>query len=607
MCGIAGYLGKSARTVEQITATLQIMRSRGPDHSDSLTLNVGDSSLSLLHSRLSIIDLDPRANQPLKRGKLTLIFNGEIYNYIELRKKLENKGHVFQTKSDTEVLAAAWEEYGEDCVHFLEGMWSFAILDQRSDRVYLSRDRFGEKPLYVYKQTQGIFFASETRFIESLASTTLEINYPQLQKFLVYGYRTLFQSNETFLSDAQSLPAGHTAMLRGGSIEYLNCYWRPTYCPKEGMTEAEAVEGTLDHLAQSVKLRLRADVPAAFCLSGGVDSGALVSLAVKRFGADVSCYSLIDPDMRYNEEDLIKETVNDLGVRWIPIPIEPEAGFERLRRLVRYHNAPVLTISYYIHSLITERVAQDRSRIVFSGTGADELFTGYYDHYLHHIASVSPEKRECLIADWKRFVQPVVRNPHLQDPYLFVTSPANRENILLGYQDRELFLNDPTNFSWSETEYCHDPLRSRMLNELCKEVVPLILNQDDLNSMCFSVENRSPYLDSRLCEFSLTIPSHLLIKDGYNKVVLREAASGYLNDPVRLCRVKKGFNASILSVFRVRLAELAEMILSDSPLYDVVRRDQVEKLLSREEYANSESKFLFSLLSTKMFLEERSC
>ncbi|GAI40944.1 unnamed protein product, partial [marine sediment metagenome] len=248
--------------------TLELMKRRGPDHQGFISVRSGDNFVSLLHSRLSIIDLDPRSNQPFTIGDCTLVFNGEIYNYVELREQLENEGVCFRTESDTEVLLQAYLKYGRDCVGHFEGMWSFAIYDRRTETVFLSRDRFAEKPLYFLQRPEGFYFGSEIKLLKSLSGQKLTVNRRQVLRFLVNGYRTIYKDDETFFEEVQEVPFAANVVVRSDTGVSVSRYWQPRYEPRP-MSLEEAIEQARHHLFESIRIRLRADVPLACCLSKG--------------------------------------------------------------------------------------------------------------------------------------------------------------------------------------------------------------------------------------------------------------------------------------------------------------------------------------------------
>ena len=484
----------------------------------------------------------------------------------------------------------------------LEGMWAFALYDGRQGKLLLSRDRFGEKPLYVFNGRDGFFFGSEPKLIWSLSGEKPAINQRQILRYLVNGYKSLYKRGETFFEGLSEIPAGCVVRLDSGGTPDTQRYWEPRFAPQK-MTVAEAVDGVRERLIRGLDIRLRSDVPLAFCLSGGVDSAALVSLAAKRLERDVKTFSIYDTDPRYDERDNIQATVQDVGCANLLVDIPRVDFLERLKMLVSYHDAPVATISYYIHSFLSEAISRQGFRVAVSGTGADELFTGYYDHFNLFLYEIRDRPELAFaVAAWANGPGRFVRNPHLKDPQLYLKDPFFREHIYLNADRFKKTLKVPFAEGFEEAHYCDTQLRNRMWNELFVEAVPVILHADDLNSMYFSVENRSPYLDRRLFEFMATVPNELLIIDGFGKYLLREAVKGVVNDKVRLDQRKKGFNASVASLTDLD-GETREFLAQDSPLYEWVDKNQVLALLKEKPLPNSVSKHLFYLLSAKMFLD----
>ena len=604
MCGIAGYLGHDRISISRIEATLDLMRQRGPDNRShrSWTMSNG-MNVTLLHSRLSIVDLEPRSNQPFECDGCALVFNGEIYNYIEVRKELQNKGRVFHTTSDTEVLMHAYLEYGEECVSYMEGMWAFAIWDSRRQVLFLSRDRFAEKPLFHIETPDGFYFGSEVKLLRSLSGSSFPINRKHLLRYMVNGYKSLYKTPETFFIGVHEVPFAANMVIENSRQPVIRRYWIPQYAPQK-MTLPEAVEQFKHALLESIRIRLRADVPLAFCLSGGVDSSAIVSIAAKCFGYHVSTFSILDTDERYNERDNIEETLKDLNCPHTLIETSRDNFFERLAGLIRYHDGPVSTISYYIHSFLSEAIAKQGYRVVCSGTAADELVTGYYDHFNLHLYDVrnSPNYPRYL-QEWRDHTGSFVRNPHLKNPELYFDQPDFRRHIYLDSDKFAALLKAPFDEPFVEEHYCENLLRNRMLNELFHEGTRVILHEDDLNSMMYSIENRSPYLDSRLFAVAYSIPNEWLIQEGFGKYVLREAVSGILNEKVRLDRRKRGFNASINSLVDFNDPDIRAIILSESPVYELVDRKKLEPLMAQAPMPNSISKFMFNFLNVKLFLE----
>jgi asparagine synthase (glutamine-hydrolysing) len=603
MCGIAGVVGEHLPTPERVEKTLALMGRRGPDARGVYSGRLGNHQVLLLHTRLSIIDLDVRSNQPFLRDGCALTFNGEIYNFIEVREELLKLGHTFTTTSDTEVIIEAYRRWGPDCVKRFEGMWAFAMLDERENRLWLSRDRFGEKPLFYWHHDGALYFGSEVKFLTALSGAKPSVNAAQLRRYLVNGYKALYKEPNTFFNEVAELPPSSQALVQTPDRVEPRTYWSLNYRPN-GLSRDDAAEGVRERLFQAVKLRLRADVRVAFCLSGGVDSTALASIASKVFGQQIHAFSIIDKDERYHELDNMRAVVDDLGCEHHVVETSTEGFRERLRQQVAYHDAPVATISYYMHAFLSQAIREHGFKVALSGSAADELFTGYYDHYSFWLAKMSTTPEfPTLLEDWRQSYGAHVRNPLLKDPLNFAREPDRRDHIYLNADVFGSLMTDDFHEPFAEHHYTDDLLRNRMLNELFHEAVPVILKEDDLNSMLCSVENRSPYLDSGLAEYLYQVPGEYLIKDGYVKWLLREAVEGLLVDSVRLDKRKRGFNASIESLVDRSDPDTVEWLMAESPIFDHVKRESIASFLRNDMSDNSFSKFLFSFVSAKTFLE----
>lgn len=610
MCGIAGYIGRDRISKFQVDKCLTLMGRRGPDGTGVYTHSFSEErNVWLLHSRLSIIDLDERAAQPFKIGPEVLTYNGELYNYKELASNLENDGFSFRTESDTEVMLAQLSSYGLESIDRCEGMWAFAKYSEQTGELIVCRDRFGEKPLFFFEDARGFYFASEVKFLSALSGINFKANADHIRRFLVNGYKSLYKSGKCFYEDIKEIGPAKLLKIDAKGYKELTTYWTPQFSPVESMTYDDAVATVRKKLIESVKLRLRSDVPLAFCMSGGVDSNSLISIAKRELDYDVHGFTIISSDERYAEEELVKEVIRELGVKHTSIPLNTDGFLEGMRRLVSYHDAPIYTISYYVHGLLMDAIKGNGYKVSISGTAADEIFSGYYDHYSLHMAEMYKQNAkfglyEEALNNWKEHIKPIVRNPVLQDPLVFVNNENERSHIYLNNDLFTAFLNEGFAEPFYEHRYCDDTMRSRMLNELCYESVPVILHEDDMNAMYHSIENRSPFLDRNLVDFCNKIPTRYLIRDGYNKKVLRDAMKGIVPDSIVECRRKVGFNASILELLDFKDRQVREQLLDESPIFEIVKKDRIERLLNETSMSNSLSKFLFSFLSSKIFLEE---
>ena len=604
MCGIAGTWTKNEPNFGRIESSLKLLCHRGPDDQKYKTFKTKNGMhAALLFTRLAIIDLDPRANQPMGYGGLWLTCNGEIYNYREIRKELEEKGLSFHTSSDTEVLLKGLHTYGWNVLNKLEGMWAIAVYDENTNRLTLCRDRFGEKPLSYIKTTDGVFYSSEVRVLQQLSGQGLVPNKLHLQRFLVNGYKSLYKTNETFFDDVRDVPAKTLLHFNDDGTVNSEVYWKPNLEIDEDIDFDKAVIQSKENLVRSLDLRLRADVPLAFSLSGGVDSVSLVSLAKRELGAHVHGFTIRNSDPRYEEWQLVDKVVKVLNLDHTYIDLNSENFLENLKMLIAHRKNPILTITYYVQWLLMQKISEMGFKVVIGGTGADELYTGYYDHHLFYIASLNGKARQDAIESWSLNLKRFIQNPFLSNPNLFIEKPDFRDHIYLDADLYKTFLIDDFKEKFNESKYHADALKNRMLNELFEETIPVIMHEEDLNAMNFSIENRSPFLDKELFETTFKFPTKIMIKNGRAKAILRESVRGIAPDVVIDNAHKIGFNAPIESLLDLNSSDVQRQILSDSPIFEIVNRDFISNFLAKRGLNNSESKFLFSFLSAKLFLE----
>tara|TARA_Y100000816_G_scaffold291201_1_gene281869 strand:- start:30872 stop:32704 length:1833 start_codon:yes stop_codon:yes gene_type:complete len=608
MCGIAGLIGGERLLEDHRNNLLKRMKNRGPDSQQYIHLNFKNrKNIEFFFSRLSIIDVNPRSNQPYTKYNKTLIFNGEIYNYLELKNKL-SAHYSFDTKSDTEVLLTAYHHYGINFTDHLEGMWALAIFDETENKIILSRDRFGEKPLYYLDDKNQFIFGSEINYIREILGKKLEVNYEKLNNFLVYGYRTIFSTESTFFKKIKPFPKSETWEINQSSkIINRHCYWKVNYRENKNISYVDVVDKTEELITNSIQKRLRSDVKLGISLSGGIDSSLIFSIAKSKFNQEMDTFSIIDKDPRYNENENIKSLIEKYNVKnSYEINIKDYNFLDDLKKLVQYHCSPVFTISSYINSLISRKALEEKNRVILSGIGGDELFLGYYYHYLYWLYDkfqINDDYKNHVL-EWQQKTGSYVNNPLIKDVENFINNPSSRDHL---FNDTDFFasllLKKNIENSYYEENYHNNLLRNRMLNDLFKDVVPVVLNQEDLNYMFNSTENRCPFLDKDLTEFAYTIPNKYLIRNGYTKSVLREIGNKYLPNKINYDLEKKGFNASIETLFDLNNTSNLEFCLDDGPIYEIFDRQKIEKFLKSDFHSNSFSKFLFIFISTKMFLE----
>lgn len=610
MCGIAGYFGRKIIDDFRINQTLELMKRRGPNGQKFEKKKVSsEKHCYFLHSRLSIIDADHRSDQPFHYNDKTLIFNGEIYNYLEVKQELEKIGHRFITRSDTEVLIHALDEWGTEALNKCEGMWAFALYDEKTKTLTLSRDPFGEKPLYIYEPEPGEFyFGSEIKFISSLAGVKFKPNLNHISRFLVNGYKSLYKSNETFFYGVEELKSASLLRITVSGNKHLNKYWIPEFIEQHDMSFEEAVSEVRDKLLKSVELRLNSDVPIAFHMSGGVDSNSLISIAKRVFDYDVHGFTIVNKDLRYEEQGMVEASVSELNILHTNVTCNTQNFIGNMQKLVHYHDAPVITITYYLSWLLQNEVQKNGYNVSISGTAADEIFSGYFDHQIMYFNDVKDQTNlfEISVQNWKRDIYPHVRNPKLRSFDTFIKNPFDREHSYLKNDVYSTYTKNNWKEPFSEKYYRNGLLRNRMVNEIFHETTPVILHEEDLNAMYFSIENRSPFLDRNLFSLCQAIPTKHLIKNGAAKAVLREAMRGIVSDAILDSKRKVGFNAPIFDLLDINDSNVKGYLLEDSPIFEIIRHESIEKMIEKNNLPNSDSKFLFSFLSSKMFLESFS-
>ena len=615
MCGIAGLIKKNSysNNIDK-SKILELMSSRGPDDNGFFTSKTKNCKIDLFHSRLAIIDTQKRSRQPFKYKNLTLVYNGEIYNFKEIRNELKKNGYIFNTESDTEVVIKAYDKWKEKCVKKFDGMWSICIFDQKKEEIFLSRDPFGEKPLFYYLDNSKFIFGSEIKYILKLDaqnSDLKKINFNQIDLYLKQGYKFLNKKNHTFFKNIFKFDSGTYALLNLNTFRIIKKKFlkKKGYDLERPISYKDAVLKTKKLVIETLGSRLISDVPIGFYLSGGVDSGSLASIATKVYNQKITCFSIIDKDQRYNEEKNVDKVTNDLNCNTIKINFPQKHDFfERLDKLVDYHDSPIATPSYYTLSFIHDEVKKYNIKVLISGLGGDEIFSGYFDHYLMHLKEIEKDKKNYNknLDNWKKYILPYIRNKNLRDLNLF-KNKKNRKYLECELDENFInkYLKNNKVIKFTEGNYSKSLMKNRMLNEIFNESVPVICQEDDLNSMMQSIENRCPLLNKKLLEFTMSLPPKMFISNGYNKSLFRDSMQGILTDDVRLDRKKFGFNASINSLVNLKSKRVQSVLNNNKDINEFINVRNFKSLISNnKEFDNNESKFIFNVFNVISFLEK---
>ncbi|MBV9691384.1 MAG: asparagine synthase (glutamine-hydrolyzing) [Ktedonobacteraceae bacterium] len=568
MCGIAGFIDvqhghESAELL--IDSMCKVIRHRGPDDQG---IWVGDG-VALGMRRLSIIDL-AGGHQPMlnEDGSILVVFNGEIYNYRELRRNLQDRGHQFQTESDTETIVHAYEEYGDDCVKHFRGMFTFALWDRKRQRLLAARDRFGKKPLNYYWDGQRLIFGSEIKSILK-AGISPEINYIALDEYLVYAY---VPTPNTLFKHVMKVPPAHILVYEHGQVS-TRCYWKLPFTPTSEDDEAIAIEHTRALLEDAVRVRLMSEVPLGAFLSGGVDSSAVVGLMSQMMSQPVKTFSIGFEEEDFTELPYARQVAKQFGTDHHEFLVKPDL-IAILPQLVWDYDEPFADSSmlptYYVSKLAREHVS-----VALSGDGGDEIFGGY-EHYLreYKISRISPVVRT-ILASGSLLIPDGVRGKKRFGSLRF-DLPTRCTRIIqrmpiprAAMYTKEYFAyvcdHNPYERHLSRyREVVHlDPLTQMQYVDAHVYLPDDILVKVDKASMLNSIETRAPLLDQYLVEYVTSLQPSLRIHNGTLKYLLKQATKDLLPASI-LSRPKQGFGVPIKHWFRGDLLAYAHEVLEST-------------------------------------------
>ncbi|MCX5641737.1 MAG: asparagine synthase (glutamine-hydrolyzing) [Candidatus Omnitrophica bacterium] len=575
MCGIVGRIEKSGRDTDPkiLNRMANVLRHRGPDAEGYYRKN----GVALEHRRLSIIDLTT-GDQPLKNeaGDIILIANGEIYNFKELRKKLEEKGHRFRTKSDNEVIIHLYEEEGVGCLKELRGMFAFGLWDEKKEQLLLVRDRLGKKPL-VYAETPASFnFASEIQALLLAPDIKKEINRQAIDDYLTFQY---IPSPGSIFSGIKKLPPGHYLTYQKGRVS-LERYWEIDFNHKIKVSESEAGRLVLDALQEAVQLRMISDVPLGAFLSGGIDSSAIVGLMSRISEKPVRTFSVGFSENNYDELKYAEKVARLFGTEHSEFMVRPDI-ITILPEIIRHYNEPFGDNSaiptYYLCAETKKMVT-----VALSGDGGDENFAGY------------PRYRQALMLEK---LQPLLSGLPKSLAGIIPQNGSDRQrkiawvfNEAQNLSAAERYGRWMTVFPFSEKEALYQPSFKNLLTEdpyqKMKDLWPRADNQldkmllsdfnlylpdclqvkMDIASMSHGLEVRSPFLDQKVVELTASLPAEYKLRSGQSKYLLKKIFKNILPAEI-LKRKKMGFGIPLTDWFRHELKDyLASVILSEKAL-----------------------------------------
>jgi asparagine synthase (glutamine-hydrolysing) len=583
MCGIFGELSLDGNIQNSIGTRLDdavdVLVHRGPDGRGTW---VGDG-ISLGARRLSIIDL-PGSNQPIwnEAGSSCIVYNGELYNFLDIRPVLEGRGHTFRTRGDGEVVLHAYEEWGPACLRRFNGMFAFAIWDGRDETLFLARDRIGEKPLYYYLDGKRLIFASEIKAILADSTVPRDLDPTGLANFLTYGHAV---GPGTAFRGVQKLPAAHYLVARKGQVRVVP-YWDVGEAPQisgEGpIDEEEAGDRVVQILDDSVRRRLVADVPVGAFLSGGIDSSAVTALMARHHGGQLKTFSVGFGLGGYDELADARRVANRLGTDHHELEVRDVDLVEVLRTLVYHYDEPFGDPAGFPVYLLS-RFAREHVTVVLTGDGGDELFGGYRRYAADQVAQryqrlpgfVTNKAVPALLnrlPRTRRLKQAAMTLP-IADPgrryasWLTVFTPEMQAELLTHDLSARLLDHDPVagraaHYGRLDGASSADHLNRLMYMDLKTLLVDAYLEKTDKASMACSLEARLPFLDHRLVELSFQLPARYKIRGWSTKRVLRRAIRD-LVPPDVLRKRKHGFSVPLDPWFQGPLKRFAFEVLLD--------------------------------------------
>jgi asparagine synthase (glutamine-hydrolysing) len=546
MCGIAGFIDSRLSGEDQgqiLEKMLTAIAHRGPDARGKYF----DGAVGLGHNRLAIIDLSEDGNQPMFRGKNAIVYNGEVYNYKEIRKTLESSGASFKTSSDTEVILAAYEKYGVDCVQHFVGMWSFALWDAEKKILFCSRDRFGIKPFFYLNQGDRFYFGSEYKALFPSSLFSSAINEAQVSRGLQLGWNTWH--NETYYQSIHALPAGCNLVYKAGRELEIFRYWDIDTEYKSNLSWEESKVQFRELFLDSVRLHMRSDVEVGGCLSGGLDSSAIASVIGKEFS-----------DSRFKTFTVYYEGKNEVDERpWVsevlrkypqldpyyftPSDDDIHSSFERA---IWHADVPLAGSSPISQYFVMQLAASKGIKVLLDGQGSDEMLGGYM-HSLIRLIGGELGKGNILSA-----MMQLNAHASMQSFTFGKKSNLLLKSLLAGFQSEQRlyeleykryypFVSNSREIPFQLTNKKGSRLNQFLYQLTFASSLPTLLQFEDRNSMAFSIESRVPFLDHRLVELAFSLSDEAKIHKGVTKRVLRESMRDMMPAAIADRKDKKGF------------------------------------------------------------------
>lgn len=603
MCGISGIFNFNSKPVNpaDVSEMNRIIHHRGPDGDGVFS----EGNVAIGSTRLAIIDLRHIADMPITDtdGRYVIVYNGEVFNYVELRNELLAKGHKFNTDSDTEVVLNAYKEYGEDCLHKLNGMWSFAIYDKTEKTLFCSRDRYGIKPFYYYKDKERLIFGSEIKQLLS-CGISKEVNDDIIYDYLVFHF--IDHTEQTFFKNIYKLQAGHKLTVKGNDVKVSRWYNVET---GNFMTDTKNLYSDFAELLyDSVRLRLRSDVEVGSCLSGGLDSSSIVCLMHDILHNEgkpeiQKTYTACFDDPLIDERPFVEEVIKQTNSTKYYLFPDVKTFQEDIDKMTYHQDEPYTGATVFSQWSVFKKIHETGIKVVLDGQGSDEILIGYFSFFPFHL------KRNLLnpIKFVSEFLGGVNTSnlgisKFTQNLIYFNMGSVRYRHVLRTSRSfiKDDFMQSKNRRDVFNQMIATDSLESNRLSNLWNISIPSLLRYEDKNSMAFSVEARIPFLDHRLVEYIFSVPYDKLIKKGWTKNVLRESMKGKIPEDIRMRKGKLAFSVPQ----KQWLSEIKDNIIQTfSEDFRSGRFIDANKLIETVKSGNYNDKFLYRAFALEKWMK----
>lgn len=587
MCGICGYISKRKIGDDALEAMNDTMYHRGPNDSGIYQVEVEDTYFGFAQRRLSIMDLSVLGHQPMfsETNEYVIVFNGEVYNYRDLREELIEKGHMFKSDCDTEVILAAYMEWGDAAIEKLDGMFAFAILNLKTGRIVFARDRIGKKPLYYYWKDGDLIFGSELKAIVKHPNFKKNLNENVIKQFLCYQY---INEPNTIYCDTYKLPAGHYMVFENGQIE-IKKYWDIYEKYIDGKKNVildykECKEELKNNIYHAVEKRLVADVPVGSFLSGGIDSTLVTAIVNDIVKGKIKTFTIGFEDKKRNEAQFAKETSQYLGTDHYEVYVTERDMLNLLDDMCFYFDEPFADPSE-LPTMLVSKVAKEKVTVALSGDGGDEFFCGYsmydYVYYSQMLDKLSGVGNKFIPKSIKKKLPAEVvallnnRNPNYKVqlfsdlPEMFVSKMMKNNDVGIKF-DKERLIDTE---NWQER---------RMLLDMYTYLPEDVLTKADRASMKYSLEMRCPLLDTNVMEYSFRVPHEYKYKARNKKYILKDILYDYVPKKM-MDRPKNGFGVPLGKWLRTFLKDEINRVSQKDYLdkQGIFNYEAVQELISK--------------------------